>query len=215
MGSSKSKPAKTGPPPVKKKEITPHERAVLDLKNQRDRLHKYTKQLTVSVEKEKKMAKQALAAGNKQKALLFLKKKKYQESLLAKAEGQHQNIEEMVNEVEFASIQKEVFERLKAGKDVLEAINKEISLDDVDKLMDENAEAIAYQEQISDALGTQLTSQDEEDVLAELAALDELGDVKEVHIAEAKRDTLPDVPTHTPVETAEQNSTKPQLIAAE
>lgn len=49
MGGSGSKvkggktPPKQKPPP--KKEITAHERAVLDLKNQRDKLHRYRKQV--------------------------------------------------------------------------------------------------------------------------------------------------------------------------
>ena len=44
-GASPAKAGKKAPPP--KKEITPHEKAVLDLKNQRDRLHKYRKQVLV------------------------------------------------------------------------------------------------------------------------------------------------------------------------
>ncbi|KNC74326.1 hypothetical protein SARC_13121 [Sphaeroforma arctica JP610] len=187
-----------------------------------------TLQLSGSVEKEQELAKKALASGDRKRALLFLKKKKYQQSLLDKAENQHANIEEMIGNVEFASIQKEVFERLKAGKEVLEAINKEISLDDVDKLMEENEEAIAYQDQVAQALGTQLSSQDEEDVLAELAALDEL-DAAEVAAAassETQTENFPAVPDHTPaklyscsissaVVSAEADASAPQARVAE
>jgi charged multivesicular body protein 6 len=48
------------------------------------------------VVRETQHAREALAGGNKQKALLFLKRKKYQESLLEKAEKQQENLEEMV-----------------------------------------------------------------------------------------------------------------------
>eukprot|EP00123_Amoebidium_parasiticum_P015419 comp22962_c0_seq1/m.36459 comp22962_c0_seq1/g.36459 ORF comp22962_c0_seq1/g.36459 comp22962_c0_seq1/m.36459 type:complete len:256 (-) comp22962_c0_seq1:410-1177(-) len=178
MGGIFGKEKKQAPPgapagkkPAPKKEVTDQERATLDLKNQRDKLHKYRMQLEGNIEREKELARQALAAGNKNKALLLLKKKRYQEGLLTQAEAQYANLDELVNSVEFAAMQKEVFARLKQGKDVLEALNKEMPIEDVERLMEDNAEAIAYQNQISEALSGQLTAQDEADVLAELEAL--------------------------------------------
>ena len=43
-----------------------------------------------------------------------------------------------------------------------------MSLEDVEKLMDDTAEAIAYQEQISRALSGKITEEDEEDLMKEL-----------------------------------------------
>lgn len=48
------------------------------------------------LEREVEIAKKCLAEGNKQKALLCLKKKRYQEQMLEKTDGQLRNIEEMV-----------------------------------------------------------------------------------------------------------------------
>ena len=47
--------------------------------------------------------------------------------------------------VEFSAMQLETLNRLKAGRDVLQELNRELNLIDVEKLMDDTADAIAYQ----------------------------------------------------------------------
>lgn len=73
-----------------------HDKAILDLKIQRDRLHQYQKRLDRLVEKETQIAKELVRRGERKKALLTLRKKRYQISLMEKTDGQIFNLEQMV-----------------------------------------------------------------------------------------------------------------------
>ncbi|KAG5940103.1 hypothetical protein E4U60_000663 [Claviceps pazoutovae] len=173
--------------------VTGQDKAVLDMKSQRDKLHQYQRRITVLTDKETDIAKQMLARGDKKRALLALRRKKYQETLLSKTDAQLEQLEKLTSNVEFALIQKDVVFGLQQGTKVLEAIHAEMGgLDHVEKLMGETAEAIAYQQQVSDMLGGQISARDEEDVEEELEAL-QAGLSEQGH-------QLPSVPNaHVPV----------------
>ncbi|KAH8127633.1 hypothetical protein ACSS6W_006798 [Trichoderma asperelloides] len=157
----------------KQSKITEQDKAILDMKIQRDRLHQYQRRITVLTNKETEIAKQLLAKGDKKRALLALRRKKYQESLLSKTDAQLEQLEKLTASVEFAQIQKDVIFGLQQGTKVLSEIHAEMGgIEHVEKLMEENAEAIAYQNEISEMLGTRITAQDEEEVEDELAALE-------------------------------------------
>ena len=88
-----------------------------------------------------------LAKGDKPRALLALRRKKYQESLLAKTDAQLEQLEKLTSSVEFALIQKDVLFGLQQGTRVLKDIQREMGgVENVEKLMGETAEAIAYQQ---------------------------------------------------------------------
>ncbi|KAG5951976.1 hypothetical protein E4U53_001926 [Claviceps sorghi] len=152
--------------------VTAQDKAILDMKTQRDKLHQYQRRITVLTDKETDIAKQMLARGDKKRALLALRRKKYQETLLARTDAQLEQLEKLTANVEFALIQKDVVFGLQQGTKVLKEIHAEMGgLENVEKLMGETAEAIAYQQEVSEMLGGQISNQDEEDVEEELAAL--------------------------------------------
>ncbi|KAL5615284.1 hypothetical protein BROUX41_005335 [Berkeleyomyces rouxiae] len=153
--------------------VTAQDKAILDMKIQRDKLHQYQKRITIITAKETEIAKQMLAKGDKPRALLALRRKKYQETLLSKTDAQLEQLEHLVSSVEFAQIQKDVVFGLQQGTRVLQEIHKEMGgLEHVEKLMGDTADAIAYQKEISDMLGGQISNADEDEVEDELAALE-------------------------------------------
>lgn len=115
------------------------------MKNQRDKLHQYQKRITVITEREKDIAKECLRKGDKRRALLALRRKKYQESLLEKTDQQLAQLEILTSDVEFALVQKDVLFGLQQGTSVLKEIHKEMGgLERVEQLLEDTAEAQAY-----------------------------------------------------------------------
>ncbi|KAF4125900.1 charged multivesicular body protein 6 [Geosmithia morbida] len=169
--------------------VTAQDKAILDMKTQRDKLHQYQKRITMLTDKETEIARQMLAKGDKRRALLALRRKKFQESLLAKTDAQLEQLEKLTSNVEFALIQKDVVYGLQQGTSVLKEIHAEMGgIEHVEKLMGDTADAIAYQKEVSEMLGGRISSQDEDDVEDELEAL-------EREMAPAKKETqLPTVP---------------------
>lgn len=104
--------------------------------------------------------------------MLILKKKKYQEDMLAKTDAQLLNLEQMTSNIEYALVEVKLMEGIKQGNRVLEKIHAEMSIEDVEKLMLDTADAIAYQNEISNLLSSAYTSNEDEKALEEeLAAL--------------------------------------------
>lgn len=162
------------------------------MKNQRDRLHQYQRRITTITDRETAIAKECLANGDKPKALLALRRKKFQQSLLAKTDAQLETLEQLTSNIEFALVQKDVVFGLQQGTKVLKQIHTEMGgIDKVEKLMGESADAVAYQKEISEMLAGQMSNQDEDEVEDELVALE--GEVSNIRKAEESVD-MPMVP---------------------
>ncbi|KAH8299626.1 hypothetical protein KR044_003625 [Drosophila immigrans] len=165
--------------------ITDHDKAVLQLKQQRDRLKQYQKRIELQLENDRLLAKKCLQQGRKDRAKLLLRKKKYQESLLTNADKQLENLEKLAADLEFAQVEMKVLDGLKQGNAALKKVHDMLDINEVEKIMDETREGIEKQQEIDAILTDVLTTQDEEDVLAELDALE----------AEEQAVDLPSVPS--------------------
>jgi charged multivesicular body protein 6 len=144
------------------------------MKVQRDKIRQYQKKIVVVTARETEVAKQCLAQGNKPRALLALRRKKYQESLLAKTDQQLEQLEKLTSDVEFAAVQKDVMYGLQQGTMVLKQIHAEMGgIAGVEKLLEDSAEARAQEKEISDLLASGgLSNADEDEVEDELEALE-------------------------------------------
>lgn len=176
---SKPKPEPTSPKPAKNA-ISDRDRAQLELKRQRDRLKKYSKGMENTIAKESQIARQLLNKGEKKKAIMILKKKKMQETMLERVSGQLLNVEKLIMDIDDAVVSQQVFQALKVGSDALKAINDEMSIDDIEDILEDSAESIRIQEEISSALSTNLNQEELDDLenevdrmFAEMAAEEE------------------------------------------
>jgi len=151
--------------------ITEQDRAVLQLKKQRDQLRIFQKKVDREQDKLKELAKSCLKQGNKEKAKLILKKKRRQESLLAKTDQQIENLETLANDIEFSQIQVSVTKGLKAGNESLKKMHQLMKLEDVEKIMEDTQEGIEYQRELDALLAGSFTAEDESEILSELDEL--------------------------------------------
>lgn len=96
---------------------------------------------------------------------------------------------------------------LEHGNSVLKEIHKELTLERVEKIMDDSAEGIAYQQEISDMLSQNISNADELAVQEELEALEK----EEI----AKRlPAMPNAPNKTLVK-EDSKETEPEEQSAE
>lgn len=102
------------------------------------------------------------------RAKLLLRKKRYQEQLLLKTDGQLENLEKMTHDIEFAQIEVQVMEGLKKGNEALKKVHEALDIADIEKIMEETREGIEKQDEINALLSGELTEEDEAAVEAEL-----------------------------------------------
>ncbi|XP_056308126.1 charged multivesicular body protein 6 [Danio aesculapii] len=171
--------------------VTDQDRAILQLKQQRDKLKQYRKKIKLQLERERRLAKQLLKDGKREQALLLLKKKRYQDQLLDKTDIQIDNLERMVQDIEVAQIEIKVIESLKDGNDCLKQMHEVMSLVEVERILEDTKEAIEYQKQIDDLLAGCLKEEDEDAVVAELETLTQGEDTA---LPELPTDPQPAVP---------------------
>ena len=179
MGSLTSKEAapppttarKRGPPPA----ISAADRATLDLKNARDRLQKYKTRLETDDARITARARKAKAEGNTKAALNLLKIRKLKTREVETIEAQLLNVMQMVQTIDSKQNEVRVLAAMKEGKDTLQRMHEETTVDDVLNLMDEIQEQHELEQEMNDILVganvSSLTLEDDAAIEAELEAL--------------------------------------------
>ena len=70
---------------------------------------------------------------------------RYQENLLSQCDGQLDSIQQLIDSLEFAQVELQVVENLKLGNESLKKLNSLMSVEEVERIMEETREAVEYQ----------------------------------------------------------------------
>eukprot|EP01023_Acetabularia_acetabulum_P018867 TRINITY_DN19537_c0_g1_i1.p1 TRINITY_DN19537_c0_g1~~TRINITY_DN19537_c0_g1_i1.p1 ORF type:complete len:227 (-),score=51.96 TRINITY_DN19537_c0_g1_i1:423-1103(-) len=187
--------------PSKKPKITDTDKAILSLKTQRRKLSDQRKRIVEVIDRELQIAKELVAAKKKERAVLALKKKKLNEQQLQKLDDWLLNVETLLLNIESAKQQNKIFEALRTGADAMKEIQKEVSLEDVERLQEDSEEAKQYQERVSEFLGQSLSDVDVDEVLNEFQEL-------ESQLIDQEALELPSVPVTKPLPAVEVDNLK-------
>jgi charged multivesicular body protein 6 len=148
--------------------IDDSDRALLDVKVQRDQLVSHRRRMDSQVTKDDEAARSMVKESKKQQAMLALRKKKQHEQLAVDVQTHLNRLEELIASIEFSRLQKEAVEALAEGVKMLKRVQKETGgVDYVNRLMDERDEALLEKREISDALASVGVAADDADAMAE------------------------------------------------
>eukprot|EP00887_Chlorella_sp_A99_P001573 scaffold8.g1573.t1 len=158
-----------GRPPA----VTDVDRSLLALRTQRRKLEQMRSRLHTSIGDQVVAARQQVLTGQRSAALFTLKKKRLQEQQLERLDGWLLNVEEMLGNVESTIQQGNMMAALQQGNAALKQLQREVCLEDVERLMEETANAADHQARIQQLLGESWTGRDETAAEAELEELEE------------------------------------------
>lgn len=143
--------------------------------------------------------------------------------MLETTDGQLENLEKLTSDLEYAQVEQKVLDGLKIGNEALKKVHEILTIDEVERILDETKEGVEKQREIDAAINqyadAALTEEDEEDVLAELDKLlgiDEEAATKPIDLPEVPTDELPAVAAEeTPERPSKARKVKDEPIALE
>jgi hypothetical protein len=214
MGSKGSKQVQRPPPKGGGTSITPLDRAILDLKNSRDRLSKYRAKLNLDAAKLASRAKDLHADGNTSYALKIMKLRKYKLQETDRVEEQLMTLLRMVDMISEKQNEGEVIQAMKRGKNALQILHDQIGIDDVVNLMDDIHDQDEVEKRIDEMLGEEglrvmKEMGGDEDILAELEQLEEEAKLK---VEKQGNVAFPNVPSK-PLPTVEQPTKRVEVAS--
>lgn len=170
--------------------VTDQDKAILTAKVTRDRLKHICRRCELNIEKDREKVRALLRDGNKSQALWLLKRKRYEEATATKVMDYIEKIEQMIRSLEMAQLNVEVTERLRQGNEALKTINESISIEEVERIIEESREAESFQEELAVLLRGKLSEEDEQAAEHEYEQL----------LAEQLPTAITEKPTAKPVE---------------
>lgn len=189
--------------------ITDGDRAILSLKAQRKKLEDQMKLLERRADQSAAAARELLAEGRRDRALVALRRKRLADNQYGNISAWLMRVEELLSGMETARQQQAVVSALKDGAAALRAAQRALSVEDVERLNEQTAEAREHHDRVRAALeSADFGEADEAAVEAELAALE----------ADAEREeelaAMPSVPKTKVEEVEEEEAALPAAPTA-
>lgn len=155
---------------AQKKKDSP-KNAILGLRSQLDMLQKRERHLMSQMEEQDAIARKNINT-NKNAARAALKRKKGHEHNLEQTTAQIGTLEQQINAIESANINRETLAAMQKAGEAMKQIHGKLTVDKVDETMAQLQEQNALSEEIVTAItSNQITNYDEEDLDEELEAL--------------------------------------------
>lgn len=148
--------------------FTEQDKAILQLKQQRDKIKIYQKRTEADLEKNKNLALKLFQNGLKDRAIVVMRRKKLMGEILNRTDKQLETLEQLVVDIEYSQIEVSVVEGLKVGSEALKQLNSLMNIDDIQTMMEDNEEAAEKQRQISELLAQSSERYDDDELLREL-----------------------------------------------
>ena len=148
--------------------ITEQDKAILQLKQQRDKIKVYQKRTETELSNSRDLAIKLYNEKKTDRALTILQRKKLLEGILTRTDKQLETLEGLVADIEFSQIQVSVVEGSRVGWEAIRQLNSLISIGDVEKILEETAEGAEKQREISRLLETVSERVDTQELLDEL-----------------------------------------------
>lgn len=118
----------------------------------RDKVRRYMKRLKTTAVDIREEVKELIQRKKKSKALIGLRKLIYVEEGVRACEEQLLQLEKVALQIGESRTQKEVFDAMRAGTDLLQRIDQRMSVDDAQQLVEDTEAAYAYQQELDSIL---------------------------------------------------------------
>jgi hypothetical protein len=149
------------------------DQAKLEIRRTRTKLRKYQKQMEKETVRLNAKIKTLLQAGKKSQAKANLRLRKLRETALEQTDVQVLNLEQMICTLEQSEFNAEMVKSIETGNSALGHLQKIMSLEYVEEVMEEADELAAMNDEITDMISGSGYTVDDSEVAADLAALEE------------------------------------------
>ena len=155
-----------------KDRITENDRAIIDIKARMRKLRTYEEKLAEQDKAATAKIKELIKAGQKERAIIHLKQKKFVEAEVNKCNGAQIKLQETMQAIESAQADVEVFAALKQGDAVLKGLQQQVSIEDWEELYASHKENMEIRQMEIDMFGEALNDDALADELDLLVAED-------------------------------------------